>query len=143
MVKVLNLVGIGYDLAVEMSSVTGITYGRLLYNLGTPAAVLDYINTINQLIDNLSDAHANIGSRFIDNCPWLYQNAEEGEMWEDQPIVCDGWFELVNGELYYSGNKYTHGVGGHVTRKVHTHDIIEWHRCEPMKSYVKGVRSVF
>lgn len=113
----------------------GMTYGDALRKMGNPADVYDFLNTLAAYIDYLSDT---CEVRFVDNWPWLQQLGEEGEEWQGQPIVCDGWFELKDGELWFSGNKYTHGSGGPVSRKIMKSDVIDWQRCEPMERYRRG-----
>lgn len=140
--KILNLRNTGLSIAIEMSSAAGITYAKLLHYLKTPAAVLEYINMLSELIENLGDAFNARGKRFVDNWPWLRQEAEEGEYWDGQPVVCDGWFELKDDELWYSGNEFTHGAGKPVSRKVKHYDIIDWHCCEFLKYYVRGIKDV-
>lgn len=137
--KITKLKGQGYDLAVKLSGDNGMPYHELLAALNTPAGVYDYLSAVAALIDNMTDAAMRVGGRFSDNLPWLRQGADEGGEWEGQPVVCDGWFEMINGELHFSGSRYTHGSGGPATRKVMPWDIIEWYRVQPLEDYKKGV----
>lgn len=136
MIKVIRLKGIGEGLARQLST-DGLTYSLLLSYLGSPAAVYDFIETINNLVWTLNtDLPAQgVVDRFVDNTPHLRQEGEEGEMWDGQPVVCDGGFELIDGELWYSGMSFTHGSGVPVKRRVMPYNIIDWYRCEDMAYY--------
>lgn len=137
MLKITKLVGKGAQIA-QMLSADGADYSHMIMWLGSPIAVYDYLSALASLIDNLGERAEAQGTRFTDNWPWLRQEGEEGEIWNGQPVVCDGWFEMKEGELWFSGNEFTHGGGKKVSRKIRERDIIVWYRCEDMSKYKGG-----
>lgn len=120
--------------AAQMMSDNGIMYGQLLHMFGNPAGVYDYINTICNIVNTLEDYYRQHGIPFVDNFPHLEQGGEEVGLWQGQPIVWDGGFELRNKELWYVGDS---GCGGieYAERRVMKTDVIAWHRCEDMAHY--------
>lgn len=142
MPRVTRLVGVGLEMAKRMSNPEGIGYAELLQHLGgSPQAVYNLIYAISDLANNLSDTIPKLtGQRFVDNHPTLWQGGEDGDgEWDGQPIVYDGGFDIQYGELWFSGMSEYSGFGHAVTRKVMSHDVIHWSRCEDMIHYERGI----
>lgn len=145
------LTGKYLDLATRLSNTDdapGMKYGELLLELGSPGAVLQFLDVIYVTMEHLEKQAMERGLRFNDNHPTLDQpESEDYTEGQYRLLAWDGGFDLaevtVNGLsvgpiLIFSGNEGPSGYGKTVYRPVGYTDYIVWHRCNTLTLYEHG-----
>lgn len=139
------------DLATRLSDTNdtpGVTYGELLLELGSPTNVLQFINTIAEVMECLEQQAMERGQRFVDNHPSLHQSESEDYVEGRYRLLAwDGDFNLaevtinelpVDTVLMFIGNEGPGGFGKTIYRPVGYTDYIAWYRTNTLELYAYG-----